>query len=112
VSVDVVVSLEEVYIQHYQGEHAAEAGTAGDFLLQAFVEVAVIIEAGQPVGVGPYRCLGIEAGVFNEDAGLSGHAHYQLYILVGVEFSLLFFAQCQDADKPALGQNRAQDFQV
>ena len=40
---DIVIGLEEVHVQHYHGEGGAKAGASGNLLVDAIVELAVII---------------------------------------------------------------------
>ena len=46
VPVNVVVGLEQVYVQHYQREESAEARASGNLLLQTLVKMAVVVQAG------------------------------------------------------------------
>src|SRR4030067_1019564 len=53
VPVLVVVPLERIHVQEDQGEGLPVTGGAGDLAGEGFLEIPVVVQAGQPVGDGP-----------------------------------------------------------
>ena len=81
-AVDVVDALEVVDVQHQHADRVARAAGPGQLGPQALVEVAVVVEAGERVGLRLVLEAGADLGVVERERGRVGEARGELELLV------------------------------